>query len=166
MEFLNQLGGMGICISDAIEQPESGVVIWSITNQNREHEEVLGFLIPALDWGLCSAYEATAFSPHTAVPPLNFATAAANLVIFHDHVLNFNLTLETVADCICEEKTSPDFAKSLVLVHGDRVLLRGPTTPYNLVSIPSTVILHCGLARERMTKHKEKGWSGFWNFFI
>ncbi|KAF8206966.1 hypothetical protein K438DRAFT_2013548 [Mycena galopus ATCC 62051] len=52
-----------ICITSALERPESGAVAWGLTNTNEDREDEYGFLIPALNWAHCSAFEATFSDP-------------------------------------------------------------------------------------------------------
>ncbi|KAF8188767.1 hypothetical protein K438DRAFT_1833276 [Mycena galopus ATCC 62051] len=52
-----------ICITSALEQPESGSVEWGVTNTKEGREDEYGFLIPALNSAHCSAFEATFSTP-------------------------------------------------------------------------------------------------------
>ncbi|KAJ6496005.1 hypothetical protein C8R45DRAFT_984717 [Mycena sanguinolenta] len=52
-----------VCITSALEQPESGGVEWGLTNTKEDREDEYGFLIPALNWAHCSAFEATFSNP-------------------------------------------------------------------------------------------------------
>ncbi|KAJ7643242.1 hypothetical protein B0H17DRAFT_459869 [Mycena rosella] len=60
--YLRQPSGIPLCISTELEQLIGEGVIWGITNQKEDREDFLGFMIPAMNWALCEAYEQTVLS--------------------------------------------------------------------------------------------------------
>ncbi|KAJ7096070.1 hypothetical protein C8R44DRAFT_813116 [Mycena epipterygia] len=57
LSYLQQPEGVPICISSAIEQLNAVRMIWGVTNLKEDRKDVLGLMIPALNWALCTAYE-------------------------------------------------------------------------------------------------------------
>ncbi|KAJ6469279.1 hypothetical protein C8R45DRAFT_1166747 [Mycena sanguinolenta] len=56
--------GIPICVTSVLEQPESGTVQWGLTNRKVDRKDECGYLVPALNWSHCSAFEATFNNDH------------------------------------------------------------------------------------------------------
>jgi hypothetical protein len=52
-------GGMELCITSSIEEPESGALVWGLIHVHRPQQADQRHLISALNWSLCAAYEET-----------------------------------------------------------------------------------------------------------
>ncbi|KAJ7122845.1 hypothetical protein C8R44DRAFT_784677 [Mycena epipterygia] len=61
VRLLNHLSksDLQVCITNHLEQPWTGLVLWGETNWKVDIAAELGLLIPAINGGLCAAYEAT-----------------------------------------------------------------------------------------------------------